>query len=216
MTLFVQTFRYAAEPFFFAQQHKENAKQLYSNVMNYFVLICSIIFLGVMLYIDIVKLFIGQKYYSGLHVVPILLIANLCLGIYLNLSLWYKLTGQTRYGAWLSVYGAIITILFNLWLIPIMGYTGAAWATLICYASMMIFSYLIGQKIFPVPYDLKKLSLFVGSALFVWGFSVLVRKFIPDIPIYYYSLNTLLFLIYTGVMWKILKGDQKSAIPFNL
>ncbi len=214
MTLFVQTFRYAAEPFFFAQQHKENAKQLYANVMNYFVLICSIIFLGVMLYIDVVKIFIGHKYYSGLHVVPILLIANLCLGIYLNLSLWYKLTGQTRYGAWLSVYGAIITILFNLWLIPKMGYTGAAWATLICYASMMIFSYLLGQKIFPVPYELKKIALFVGAAIFVWGLSILLRKFTPDIPNYYYSLNTLLFLIYIGVMWKIMKGDKNFSLPF--
>ena len=140
MTLFVQTFRYASEPFFFAQQHKENSKQLFANVMNYFVLICSIIFLGVMLYIDVVKVFIGPKFYEGLNVVPILLIANLCLGVYLNLSLWYKLTGQTKYGAWFSIYGAIITIVFNFWLIPKMGYTGAAWATLICYASMMIVS----------------------------------------------------------------------------
>jgi len=216
MTLFVQTFRYASEPFFFAQQHKENSKQLFANVMNYFVLICSAIFLVVMLYIDIVKIFIGPKFYGGLNVVPILLLANLCLGIYLNLSLWYKLTEQTKYGAWFSIYGAIITIVFNFWLIPKMGYTGAAWATLICYASMMLLSYKIGQNIFPIPYDLKKISLFIGSAILVWILSLVLRKFIPEIPVYYYSINTFLFLIYLGVMWKILRGDKKNTMPFNV
>jgi O-antigen/teichoic acid export membrane protein len=211
MTLFVQTYRYAAEPFFFSQRSKGNAKELYASIMNYFVLICNTIFLVVMLYIDVIKLFIGEKFYSGLKIVPILLIANLCLGVYLNLSMWYKLSGQTKYGAWLSIFGAAITILFNLWLIPIMGYTGAAWATLICYASMMIVSYLIGQKKYPIPYDVSKFFIFTISAIGCWMLSSLIHsRFIFSNAIFA-IINTVLLAVYFGTMWKLL-GKQKLAI----
>jgi O-antigen/teichoic acid export membrane protein len=211
MTLFVQTYRYAAEPFFFSQRSKGNAKELYASIMNYFVLICSTIFLVVMLYIDVIKLFIGEKFYSGLKIVPILLIANLCLGVYLNLSMWYKLSGQTKYGAWLSIFGAVITILFNLWLIPIMGYTGAAWATLICYASMMIVSYLIGQKKYPIPYDVSKFFIFTISAIGCWILSNFIHsRFIFSNAIFA-IINTALLAVYFGTMWKLL-GKQKLAI----
>src|SRR6185436_14051716 len=102
MTLFIQTFRYAAEPFFFSHAEKEDAKKTYALVMNYFVLACAVIFLGVMLYMDFVKYFIGEEYRSGLKVVPILLMANLCLGVFYNLAIWYKLTSKTKWGAYLS------------------------------------------------------------------------------------------------------------------
>lgn len=208
MTLFVQTFRYAAEPFFFARHEKENSRELYATVMNYFVLTCSFIFLGVMLYIDVIKYFIGQAYHSGLHIVPVLLFANLCLGVYLNLSIWYKLTGQTRFGAWLAIFGATVTIAFNFWLIPKMGYTGAAWATLICYASMMIFSYLKGRDIFPVPYDLRKLFLIAGSAVaFWWGTDVVIRAF--NISEWKgYVLNAFVLVIWVIMMLRILKMEN--------
>ena len=109
-----------------------------------------------------------QQYHGGLNVVPILLAANLFLGIYLNMSIWYKLSGKTGYGAWLSILGALITIVFNLWLIPEMGFTGAAWATFICYTSMMLLSYLKGQQVFPVPYEIGKLVFMMGSAALFW------------------------------------------------
>ena len=126
MTLFIQAFRYAAEPFFFAQFKTGDARKVYALVMKYFVITCSIIFLAIMMYIDIVKYFIGKNYWPGLKVVPILLLANLCLGVFFNLSMWYKLTGKTIYGAWFAIFGAVITITFNFILIPELGYMGAA------------------------------------------------------------------------------------------
>jgi len=212
MTLFVQTFRYAAEPFYFSQQNKENSKELFANVMNYFVLIGCIIFLGVMFYIDIIKLFIGENYHSGLAVVPILLAANLFLGIYLNMSIWYKLTGRTGYGAWLSIFGAVITIVFNLWLIPIMGYVGAAWATFICYVSMMIASYWKGQKVYPIPYETGKLFLLIGVAFLFWVLMDFAKSNITLNDYTWWISEALVLLIYFGFMWRFLGGRNQFAI----
>jgi len=177
MTLFIQAFRYAAEPFFFAQFKKEDARKVYAMVMKYFVITCAIIFLAIMMYIDIVKYFIGKNYWPGLKVVPILLLANLCLGVFFNLSMWYKLTGKTLYGAWFAIFGAIITITFNLILIPKLGYMGAAWTTLICYGSMMVLSYITGQRNYKIAYELKRMLgyLFFAIALFF------LSKFIVDL-----------------------------------
>lgn len=212
MTLFVQTFRYAADPFYFSQQHKENSRKLFANVMNYFVLVGCIIFLGVMYYLDIVKLFIGENYYSGLKVVPVLLAANLFLGIYLNMSIWYKLSGNTRYGAWLSIIGALITIVFNLWLIPIMGYMGSAWATFICYVSMMLLSYWKGQKVFPIPYETGKIIFLLISTFVFWqGFELLKSNL-------EFSLATgwifggILLLVFFASMWRMLGGRGKFSL----
>jgi O-antigen/teichoic acid export membrane protein len=165
MTLFIQTFRYAADPFFFSHRDKEGSRELFARVMNYFVITCSFIFTAVMLFMDLFKHFIGKEFHSGLHVVPILLMANLCLGIYYNLSIWYKLTGQTRYGAYFSIAGAVITIVLLFLLIPAMGYRGAAWTTLICYASMMLMSYFTGRKHYPIPYDIKKMIFYPLTGL---------------------------------------------------
>lgn len=168
MTIFIQTFRYAAEPFFFSHAKEKDSKQLYADVMKYFVIACSFIFLGTMMYIDIVKYFVGKDFREGLPVVPILLLANLCLGVFFNLSIWYKLTGQTLFGAYLAIFGATVTLVLNFWWIPVMGYMGSAWATLVCYASMMVVSFFIGQKHYPVNYDLKRILgyLFVSLALY--------------------------------------------------
>jgi O-antigen/teichoic acid export membrane protein len=202
MTLFVQTFRYASEPFFFAQQHKENSRQLYARVMDYFVYGCCIILLGVLLFLDILKYFIGPNYYAGLKVVPILLLANLCLGVYLNLSIWYKLTGNTRYGAGLSIIGAVITIGFNFWLIPVYGYMGAAWTTLICYAAMMVLSYWKGQQFYKVPYDVMKMLGMVVAALLFWCIGLQLDQLVANSVVLLNGLRTLLLLIYAGLCWK--------------
>lgn len=206
MTLFVQTFRYAAEPFYFAQQHKENSRQVFSNIMNYFVLAGCVIFLVVMFYIDIVKYFIGEGYHSGLHVVPVLLAANLFLGIYLNLSIWYKLSGKTGYGAWLSVLGAIITIVLNLWLIPLMGYTGAAWATFICYFLMMILSWLKGREVFPIPYETGKILMMCISSFVLWKIFDFFRSEHPLTLYKWWGIAAVLLLSYFGLMWSWLGG----------
>ena len=214
MTLFVQTFRYAADPFYFSQQHKENARQLFAAIMNYFVLAGCIIFLGVMCYMDIVKHFIGESFHSGLHVVPILLAANLFLGIYLNLSIWYKLSGKTFYGAGLSIAGALITIVFNIWLIPVMGYTGAAWATLICYSIMMILSYVKGQQVYSIPYATGKILFMMSSTFIIWLVYEYGRKMLPLTPFIWGIISAAIILIYFGTMWRYLGGMKQ--LPLTL
>jgi O-antigen/teichoic acid export membrane protein len=169
MTLFIQAFRFAAEPFFFSRSGEHNAKEIYASVMNYFVFVCCLIFLMVTLFIDFFKLFIGESFREGLHIVPILLMANLFLGVYYNLSVWYKVTDKTRYGATITLIGAAITIILNLALIPVMSYEGSAWATLVCYFSIASISYIIGSRHYAIPYDLKKItgSIFLSLVLFV-------------------------------------------------
>jgi len=161
MTLFIQAFRYAGEPFFFAYAKQNDARQMYASVLNYFVIFCVFIFLLVSLYIDFFKYFVGEAYREGLHVVPVLLLANLLLGVYVNLSVWYKLTDRTLMGAWVSLTGAGITVLLLLWLVPRFGYEGAAWAHLACYGSMVALSYALGRRYYPVPYDLARAGGYV-------------------------------------------------------
>lgn len=169
ITLFIQAFRYAAEPFFFAQEKESNAKETYSKIMNYFVIICATIFLGVMMYIDLVKYFIpNEAYWEGLKVVPILLFANISLGIYYNQSIWYKLGGKTRFGAYIGIFGGALTILLNYIWIPIYGYVGSAWATLICYSSMCVVSFVLGNKHYPIQYNFYKMGLYLGLVLGIY------------------------------------------------
>lgn len=177
MTIFIQTFRFAAEPFFFSHAKEQNAKQLYADVMNWFVISCSMIYLSVMLFMDIIKYFIGEAYHGGLSIVPILLFANLFLGIYYNLSIWFKLNDKTYLGAWMTIGGAILTIILNYIWIPSYGYYGASWATFVVYFIMMIFSFILGHKFYPVPYDLKKIILYPLFAFIIsWAFPVLFEN----------------------------------------
>ncbi len=161
MTLAVQGFRMGAEPFFFSRSGDANAPSMYAMVMKYFVVVCCVIFLGVGLFPDIFKIIIGEAYHEGLHIVPILLLANLFLGIYYNQSVWYKLTDKTAFATIIPIAGAVITIAMNYFLIPTFGYTGAAWATLTCYLSMVVMSHIIGQKHYRVPYNLRKIIAYI-------------------------------------------------------
>lgn len=168
IALFTQAYRFAAEPLFFSQSNKDNAKQLYADMMRYFVIVQCALFLMIMLFIDYFKLFIGTAYLEGLSVVPILLLANIALGIYYNLSIWYKLTDKTMLGAYVSIFGAIVTIVLNIILIPIWGYFGSACATLSCYVLMVLLSWWLGQKHFPVNYEWKKLLSYMTIAIGIW------------------------------------------------
>jgi len=170
MILFIQTFRFAAEPFFFAQEKEGNGRKIYADVMKYFTIIMVIIFLGVTIFYDAIKGFLGSEYHDdrGFLVVSILLLANLFLGIYYNLSIWYKLTEKTKYGAYLSIFGAIITLSLNFTLIPLLGFVGCAWATLICYFSMTVASYYIGKRHFSVPYQVKRIALYLFVTLCIY------------------------------------------------
>lgn len=200
ITLFIQAFRYAAEPFFFAQEKEKNSRQTYAHIMNYFVIVCAAIFLGVMLYIDVVKYFINERFWGGLHIVPILMYANIFLGIYLTQSIWYKLSDKTRYGAMLSLVGAIITISINFAFIPTYGYLASTWATFICYATMMVLSYVLGQKHYPIPYNLKKISTYLLLSFGLYQLSLYVGV---DSPILNYTIKTGILAAFMGVVYLI-------------
>jgi O-antigen/teichoic acid export membrane protein len=177
MSLFIQAFRYAAEPFFFAYADKSDARPVYAKVLKYFVIFCMFIFLLVTLYIDFFKYFLGKDFRAGLNVVPILLLANLFLGIYVNLSIWYKLTDKTALGAVVSLLGAILTVALNVYWIPRWGYEGSAWATLSCYASMAVLSYLLGRKFYPVNYDVIRVLTYIGLGVDLYlGQQLLLQK----------------------------------------
>ena len=165
MSLFIQAFKFAAEPFFFSKMKSQDAKQTYSSVMIVFTIFLLTIFLGVIAYMDLFQYFVSEEYRVGLNVVPILLLANFCLGIYYNLSIWYKVSDKTIYGAYISGIGAAITLVLNFILVPRLGYMGAAYTTLICYASIMIICWAIGQKFYPVKYPIKRFLLYVILAL---------------------------------------------------
>lgn len=161
ITLFIQAFRMGAEPFFFKQAEGNNPQRTYARVMKFFVIVITIMFLVVSLFIPIWKYFIGPKYWEGLSVVPILLLANMFLGIYYNLSIWYKLSNKTMAGAVITFTGVAVTVLINYVFIPRFSFMACAWATFMCYGSMMAVSYIWGQKVYHVPYAWKKLLAYL-------------------------------------------------------
>jgi O-antigen/teichoic acid export membrane protein len=169
MTIFIQAFRLGAEPFFFNHAKEKNAKNTYATIMKYFVIFGSLILLFIVAYLDIFKVLIirDESYWIALDIIPIVLLANLCLGIYFNLAIWYKLTDKTQYGMYISIIGALITISGNIILIPKFGFIAAAWATLLAYVSMVIISFVLGQKHYKVPYDVFRVVLYliVGAGL---------------------------------------------------
>jgi len=209
MNMFVQAFRYSFEPFFFSQQKSSDSRVIYARVMKYFIIFGLLIFLGITLFIDVFKIVIGPEYHSGLKVVPAVLMANLFLGIYFNLSLWYKLSDKTWMGALIGGIGAVLTIGFNIWLIPIMGYMGSAYAVLICFVLMTIISYVVGQKYYRVEYDLKRIFLYFGVAI---GFFYLSENVSLSSEILKYGLNISLFASFLALVFFTEKNEIKSFI----
>lgn len=203
ISMFVQAFRYAAEPFYFDQEKQKDATKIYARVMNYFVIIMCVMYLGVLLYLPITKYFIpNPEYWEGLKVVPILLAANVCLGIYINQSIWYKLSKQTRYGALFSFIGAAITIGLNVTLIPIYGYMASAWATLVCYASMMIISYLVGRVKYPIPYNLGRIFIYAGVTAVIYLASAPFNP-LGDFTWLQYGYHSLLILAFLAIAYML-------------
>lgn len=173
ITIMIQAFRMAAEPFFFGQSKEENAPKTYARIMKFFVIACCFMFLFISLYIDVFAWFFiaidKPKWVEGLNIVPLLALGNVFLGIYYNLSIWYKLTHKNMTGALITLGGAAITIGLNILLIPKLHYLGAAIATFVCYLFMMIVSYLLGQKHYPVPYARKKLIAYLVLVVLIYG-----------------------------------------------
>jgi len=207
MTIFIQMFKYAAEPFFFKSAAQIDAKHTYSTVMTWFVVACLLIFLGVTMYIDLFQYFIGKPYRVGLHIVPIVLLANMFLGIYYNLSVWYKINNLTRFGAIISLVGVVITLFVNVVFIPIYGYIASAWATLICYFSMMLISYQMSKKYYFVKYNAKLLSLYFISAILLY----LVKLYLNfDSLVVNNLVSTILFLVFVLIIYLTKKNDLKT------
>lgn len=174
LLVFLQAFRFAYEPFVFAQSKNKGEQkfQAYRDAMTYFIAFALLIFLAVMYYLDIVKYFISPRYFSGLKVVPLVMLGELFFGIFYNLSVWYKLTDRTQWGMWFSLLGLAVTIAVNVALVPVMGYMGCALAALSCYFIMMVASYIIGQKIYPIGYPLGRIFLIFAVAAVFYAIGV--------------------------------------------
>ncbi len=214
MTLFVQMFKYAFEPFLFAQKEEDGIK-IYAQIMDVFVAIGMLIFLFFSFYIDILAPWFfskgKQEYLEAIPILPIILMANLFLGIYYSLSVWYKITDLTKYAAIMALGGSAITIILNAILIPRYSYVGSAWAHLICYTAMMVASYIWGRKVKPIPYNLKEIFIFIGSGTVIF---ILVSSFKENIGGAYYFVVTaillayLLFVNYRLGLYKLLFGKD--------
>jgi O-antigen/teichoic acid export membrane protein len=198
MTLYNQMFRYAAEPFFFSVSKEKDSKETYAMVMKYFVFLGLIIFLGITLFIDIAKYFIGSNFHEGLDIVPIVLLANLFFGILINLSIWYKLKNMTIYGAYLAIFGALITLIFNIVFIPAMGYMASAWATLICYFAMVLLSYILCMKFFPIPYETGKILFFIILSI---GLFFIDQQFLPNLNVSNFIIKALMIIGFAGLFF---------------
>lgn len=198
MTLFATGFRLGIEPFFFSHSNSENPQKAYAQITNYFVILGSTILLTVIVFADVLKVLIvrNEAYWEAMPVVPILILASFFLGIYHNLSVWYKVTDKTRYGAFISGIGAIITLVINYFGIPHFGYVASAFATLFAYGTMMILSYYIGKKQYPIPYNLRKTGFYLSiSILFsILSFYVFERNLI---------VGSILLVLFLGILYKL-------------
>jgi len=211
LSIFITAFRLGAEPFFFSHAKQANAKQTYATILHYFVIALAVIFVALIANIEILKYFISRDkthvadFWVGLPAVPYLLFGYVCLGIYGNLSIWYRLSDQTKFGFYISVTGAIITIVLNFILIPKYSYMGSAWVSMLAYFVMMVLSYVLGQKYYPIPYQLKRISayLLVSVVLVVLSFWVFHRNI--------YIGNGLLIVFLAGIFY-LEKNDLKTLL----
>ena len=216
ITLFISAFRMGAEPFFFRQSAEGQAPRTYARVMKFFVITCCICFLSVMLFLDIWKHFMNVRkhpeYLEGLKVVPLLMLGKIFLGVYYNLSIWYKLTNRNLMAAYVTIAGAVITILINWLLIPHWGYMACAFASFVCYGFMMVVSYRLGQKYYPVPYAWKKLTAYVVICLILFGIHQLFRRFSPGIW-FTHAFGALEVLAFMYFVYRVEKKEFDKLIP---
>lgn len=213
MVMFIQAFRFAYEPFIFARSKEQGDDKLqsYRDAMRWFVIFAMLIFLGVMYYLDILRHFIAASYFSGLKVVPVLMIAELFFGIFFNLSLWYKLTDKTMWGMWLSLLGLAVTVVLNVWLVPLYGYMGCAWAALGCYGVMMAASYVAGRVHYPIGYNVPRLALYFFAGLALWIVGELIA--IEAHPWITMAVRTPLLALYVYMVLRIERVSLRSLIP---
>lgn len=211
ITMFIQAFRYAYEPFFFGKNKESSNTKPYADAMKFFIIFALILFLGMMFYIDIVKYLmtlIGKDYVEGLTVVPIAMIGEILFGVYFNLSVWYKLTDKTKYGAYFSILGCLIQVAMNILLVPLYGYIASAWATLAANLIIVTISYIIGQKYFPIKYDIRNILFY-----FVLAIAFYFAAMLPEIENDFLRLGyrTIYLILFTFIVVK--KDLPLSEIP---
>ena len=211
MNLFIQMFRYAAEPFFFQRAKDKGSKELYAKVMEYFTAFCGLVFLGVIGYIDIISLFLGRDFRVGIGVVPIMLLSYMLLGMLFNVSMWYKLSGKTKMAIWITLAGLLITAVVNIVFMPRFSYWASAFGHLASYLTMFILSAFLGSKYYPIPYKWLRIGAFfvlMGLAYAAMYFTAPQGSGIHWMNI---GLNTLLILAYAGASWAILRRRPVNA-----
>ncbi len=217
ITIMIQAFRMAAEPFFFNQSKNENARRTYARVMKFFVIACCFMFLFIGLFLDVFKwifiTFANPVWAEGLQVVPLLALGNIFLGIYYNLSVWYKLTNKNSFGAVITIIGAIITIVLNMLLIPKLHYTGAAIATFCCYLFMMLCSYWLGRKYYPIPYAVKKLIAYITMVIIIYLLHLGFVHFINKDLWFSVTVGLIFFAFFA---WFVSKIEVKELAKFPL
>ena len=205
MAMFTQAFRYAYEPFVFGKEKDGDSRQTYASAMKFFVIFTLLAFLAVMFYMDILRYIITPDYWPGLKVVPIVMAAEMFMGVYFNLSFWYKLIDETRWGAYFSLIGCVIIVLLNIIFVPIYGYIACAWAGLAGYFTVTILSYFVGQKKYPINYDLKRIGLYVLLAAVLYVASVFI---VPE--------NVVFRLLFrTGLLFVFIAFIVKKDLPLK-
>ena len=216
ITIMIQAFRMAAEPFFFNKSKDENAQRTYARVMKFFVIACCFMFLFIGLFLDAFKwifiTFANPRWAEGLEVVPLLALGNIFLGIYYNLSVWYKLTNKNSIGAMITIGGAVITVVLNIVLIPRLHYTGAAIATFCCYLFMMLSSYWLGQKYYPIPYLVKKLTAYLTMVVLIYFIHLALIKWVFDSLLFSLGTGFVFFIFFTWFVSKI-EARELAKMP---
>lgn len=208
MAMLTQAFRYAYEPFVFGKSRDKDNRETYAAAMKYFVIFTLLAFLAVMFYLDLLKFLIGRDYWEGLRVVPIVMAAEICMGIYFNLSFWYKLIDQTRWGAYFSLAGCAVLVVLNILLIPHYSYMACAWAGLAGYGVAMLLSYFVGQRKYPIQYDLKGIGVYVALAVVLYG----VSRYVP-IESLWLRLGFRTLLLSVFIVYIVKKDLPLSSIP---
>ncbi len=213
ISLFNQAFRFAAEPLFFSRMKSTDSRQTYAKIMNYYTVFTLIVFLGIMLFMNFFKHFIGKDFHDGLNVVPILLMANIFLGVVFNLSFWYKVANKTRIGIWITGAGAVITLGINMAFVPTYGYVACAWATLACYVLMSVLSYVLCQKYYGIPYKIGTLACYFVLA---FAFYFINNHLSIDSTTISYSAKALLLLVFIGATcgneYRLAKKEKISSV----
>ena len=209
MAMITQAFRFAYEPFVFGNAKEKDNRKMYASAMKYFVIFTLLAFLVVVGYMDLLRHIIGRDYWEGLNVVPIVMAAEIMMGVYFNLSFWYKLIDKTIWGAYFSGIGCLVLIAINVIFVPIYGYIACAWAGFAGYGTAMVLSYIVGQKKYPIDYPVKDIMIYVVLAIVLFAGMTQVNKYLS--PIMALAANTVLILIFTAYLVK--KDFPLSSLP---